>query len=289
MRIAVMADIHSNHIALETCFAEAQRRNAEIFIFLGDYLGDLAYPQKTLEYLDGIKKKYPCIFIRGNKEDYWINHKNGKHRDWVWEAGRSGSGMLAYVYNHLTLEQIENFEKMPISMTMRYQGFPDFVICHGSPWKTNESMREDYDYIDELTKRLETELTICAHFHIQSKYTRNGKLVINPGAVGVPLRSNGQAQFMMLEGISGKWETEFITLQYDRERAIQEKDEEKLSEQAPGWCRITKEVLRHGQATHLMTLMKAQELYEQHTGINDWKNIPEEYWNMALEEMKVPK
>ena len=289
MRIAVMADIHSNHIALETCFAEAQRHNAEIFIFLGDYLGDLAYPQKTLEYLDGIKKKYPCIFIRGNKEDYWINHKNGKHRDWVWEAGRSGSGMLAYVYNHLTLEQIENFEKMPISMTMRYQGFPDFVICHGSPWKTNESMREDYDYIDELTKRLETELTICAHFHIQSKYTRNGKLVINPGAVGVPLRSNGQAQFMMLEGISGKWETEFITLQYDRERAIQEMDEEKLSEQAPGWCRITKEVLRHGQATHLMTLMKAQELYEQHTGINDWKNIPEEYWNMALEEMKVPE
>ena len=289
MRIAVMADIHSNHIALETCFAEAQRCNAEIFIFLGDYLGDLAYPQKTLEYLDGIKKKYPCIFIRGNKEDYWINHKNGKHRDWVWEAGRSGSGMLAYVYNHLTLEQIENFEKMPISMTMRYQGFPDFVICHGSPWKTNESMREDYDYIDELTKRLETELTICAHFHIQSKFTRNGKLVINPGAVGVPLRSNGQAQFMMLEGISGKWETEFITLQYDRERAIQEMDEEKLSEQAPGWCRITKEVLRHGQATHLMTLMKAQELYEQHTGINDWKNIPEEYWNMALEEMKVPE
>ena len=289
MRIAVMADIHSNHIALETCFAEAQRRNAEEFIFLGDYLGDLAYPQKTLEFIDVIKKQYPCTFIRGNKEDYWINHKNGKHGDWVWEAGRSGSGMLAYVYNHLTLEQIENFEKMPISMTMRYQGFPDFVICHGSPWKTNESMREDYDYIDELTKRLETELTICAQFHIQSKYTRNGKLVINPGAVGVPLRSNGQAQFMMLEGISGKWETEFITLQYDRERAIQEMDEEKLSEQAPGWCRITKEVLRHGQATHLMTLMKAQELYEQHTGINDWKNIPEEYWNMALEEMKVPK
>ncbi|MBP5727276.1 MAG: metallophosphoesterase, partial [Clostridia bacterium] len=155
--------------------------------------------------------------------------------------------------------------------------------------KTNESMREDYDYIDDLTKRLETELTICAHFHIQSKYTRNGKLVINPGAVGVPLRSNGQAQFMMLEGISGKWETEFITLPYDREYAIREMDEEKLSEQAPGWCRITKEVLRHGQATHLMTLMKAQELYEQHTGINDWQNIPEEYWNMALEEMKVPE
>ena len=61
MRIAVMADIHSNHIALETCFAEAQRRNAEEFIFLGDYLDDLAYPQKTLDFLDKIKKQYSCI------------------------------------------------------------------------------------------------------------------------------------------------------------------------------------------------------------------------------------
>ena len=197
--------------------------------------------------------------------------------------------MQKAAYDRLTPEQIEDFEKLPPSMIMHYQGFPDFVICHGSPWKTNESMREDYEYIDELTKRLETELTICAHFHIQSQYIRNGKQVINPGAVGVPLRSNGQTQFMMLEGISGKWETEFITLQYDRERAIREMDEEKLSEQAPGWYRITKEVLRHGQDTHLSTLMKAQELYEQHTGINDWKNIPEEYWNMALEEMKVPE
>lgn len=289
MNIAVMADIHSNHIALEACVAEARRRYAEEFLFLGDYLGELAYPEKTLELLRNIGKQYPCTFIRGNKEDYWINHKNGKHGDWVWEAGRSGSGMLAYVYERLSLEQIEEFEKMPISMTMRYPGLPAFVICHGSPWKTNESMREDYDYIDELTKRLETDLTICAHFHIQSQYFRNGKRVVNPGAVGVPLRSDGHTQFMMLTGHDGKWETEFITLPYDRERAIREMDEEKLSEQAPGWYRITKDVIRNGKATHLMTLMKAQELYKQHTGINDWKNIPEGYWDMALSEMNVPE
>jgi len=48
-------------------------------------------------------------------------------------------------------------------------------------------------------------------------------------------------------------------------------------------------VIRNGNATHLMTLQKAQELYEQHTGINDWKNIPEKYWNLALAEMNVPE
>ena len=289
MRIAVMAGIHSNHIALEACIAEAKQRHAEEFLFLGDYLGELAYPEKTLELLGWIRSQYPCAFIRGNKEEYWINHKNGKHGDWVWESGKSGSGMLAYVYGRLTPEQIEEFERMPISMVMRYYGLPSFTICHGSPWKANESMREDYDYIDALTKRLETDLTICAHFHIQSQYTRNGKIVVNPGAVGVPLRSDGHTQFMMLTGKDGKWEKEFITLPYDRERVIQEMDEEKLSEQAPGWYRITKDVIRNRNATHLMTLQKAQELYEQHTGINDWKNIPEKYWNLALAEMNVPE
>ena len=38
-----------------------------------------------------------------------------------------------------------------------------------------------------------------------------------------------------------------------------------------------------------MTLMRAQALYEQHTGINDWKNIPEKYWDMALTELNVPE
>ena len=64
MRIAVMADSHSNHIALETCFAEAQRRNAEELIFPGDYLGDLAYqrrknhargPEKDRRYISSVQ------------------------------------------------------------------------------------------------------------------------------------------------------------------------------------------------------------------------------------------
>ena len=68
MRIAVMADIHSNHIALEACIAEAKKHHAEEFLFLGDYLGELAYPEKTLERLGRIRDQYPCTFVRGNKE-----------------------------------------------------------------------------------------------------------------------------------------------------------------------------------------------------------------------------
>ena len=35
MKLAVIGDIHSNHIALETCIAHAVDRNVDEFLFLG--------------------------------------------------------------------------------------------------------------------------------------------------------------------------------------------------------------------------------------------------------------
>lgn len=287
MQIAILADIHGNHIALETCIEEARKRGAEEFLFLGDYLGELAFPEKTMDLLEQIRKEFPCTFIRGNKENYWIDHRKGLDPDWIWEAGSSSTGILQYVYARLDDCRIRWFEQMPIVKVMEYSGLPAFVICHGSPWKVNESMREDYPYIDELTKKLETKLTICGHFHIQSKYICNGHTVINPGAVGIPLRSSGKTQFMMLSGINGKWEEEFVALSYNTDRVIREMEEERLHEQAPGWYRITKQVIKGGTVTHLTVLSRAVELYRQDTGIQNWKNVPEKYWNLALDEFSL--
>ncbi len=285
-KIAVLADIHSNHLALETCLLEAQKRHADEYLFLGDYLGDLAFPEKTLDLLDRVNARYPCTMIRGNKEDYWIGHLKGIGS---WQAGSSSSGMLAYVYAHLTPDRIAAFEALPITRRIIRPGLPPFVICHGSPWKVTESLREDYDYIDERTRQLETELTVCGHFHIQSVYVRNGRRVVNPGAVGVPLRSGGLTQFMMLCGEDGQWKTDFITLPYDTEQAIREMDAEKLYEQAPGWYRVTKNVLRGGTTTHMMVLRKVHELYLLDTGIDDWSSLPEKYWQQGLEELGIPE
>ena len=51
MKIAVMSDIHGNYIALQRCLAHALEQNVDAYIFLGDYLGEFPYPQRTLEIL----------------------------------------------------------------------------------------------------------------------------------------------------------------------------------------------------------------------------------------------
>ena len=56
IKIAVMADIHSNVEAFKTCLAEAKNQGVTEYIFLGDYLGDLVNPQETIILMDEIKK-----------------------------------------------------------------------------------------------------------------------------------------------------------------------------------------------------------------------------------------
>ena len=64
MDIAVLADVHGNYIALERCLEYAFSRNINTFIFLGDYIGELAYPERTMQILYDVKDRYKCYFIR---------------------------------------------------------------------------------------------------------------------------------------------------------------------------------------------------------------------------------
>lgn len=64
MNIAVLSDIHGNYVALQKCLDYAVNIGINTFIFLGDYLGELAYPQKTMNLLYAVKEKYHCFLLR---------------------------------------------------------------------------------------------------------------------------------------------------------------------------------------------------------------------------------
>ena len=82
MDIAVLSDIHGNHEALKTCVTHALNKGIKTFIFLGDYTAELAYPEKTMKFIYNMHKKYECYFIRGNKEEYWLNYLADGETGW---------------------------------------------------------------------------------------------------------------------------------------------------------------------------------------------------------------
>ena len=70
MKVAVFSDIHSNYHAFWACCQDALAQNAQHFIFLGDYVSDLADPRKTMDLVYVIQQKYPTVCLRGNRERY---------------------------------------------------------------------------------------------------------------------------------------------------------------------------------------------------------------------------
>ncbi|WP_315674589.1 metallophosphoesterase family protein [Clostridium sp. 19966] len=110
MDVAVLANVHGNYIALQRCLEYSFSRNISTFIFLGDYIGELAYPERTMKILYDVNKKYKCYFIKGNKEDYWLKYRAGGEKGW--KDKNSASGSLLYAYKSLTSKDLDFFSQL---------------------------------------------------------------------------------------------------------------------------------------------------------------------------------
>lgn len=64
--------------------------------------------------------------------------------------------------------------------------------------------------------------------------------MLNADSVGVPLHSNGKAQFMILCGLQGSWDYEFVSLEYDIENVIADLHSSGLSRRPPIGVRYRK-------------------------------------------------
>lgn len=137
LKIAVLSDIHGNYTALQRCLDHAIDGGADTFIFLGDYVGELAYPQRTMNILYALKEKYRCFFIKGNKEDYWINYQKEPRG---WKEYDSTTGCLYYSYHNLSKKDLAFFQSLTPKDKLEFKGLPPLTICHGSPRRVNECL-----------------------------------------------------------------------------------------------------------------------------------------------------
>lgn len=283
MDIAVLSDIHGNHIALDRCLKFSHSKSISIFVFLGDYIGELAFPHKTMKLLYNLMKENTCFFIKGNKEDYMLNYRaNGEIG---WKDYNSTTGSLLYTYNSLEKEDLDFFAKLKSSQEILLTNMPPITICHGSPYKINEKLLPNSDKTFNIMDSVSTPIILCGHTHMQMKIRHNGKRVLNCGSVGVPLQSSGRTQFMIIHsGDSGLLE-EFISLEYDVNAVIQDMHDEHLYKHAPYWSIITEHLLRGGKVSHGEVLLRAMELCRDKTGACRWPDIPESCWKRAIDEI----
>ncbi len=283
-QIAVLGDIHSNHIALTVCIDHALTRNADEFIFLGDYISDCAYPQKTMRIIYDMKHKYPCRFIRGNREDYMLNHRKDPDERWTYS---STSGSLLYTYENLTGEDFAFFDSLDIKGLYQKEGLPSFRYCHGSLTSSKEYLSGQKEKTEAIMKDLDVDYLIGAHTHIQESITYGSKKWINPGSVGIPKAHHGKSQYMILHGTKNGWEEEFFQLEYDVDAAVKEYEASGLDKKAPWWTRLNTHLLYTGEDYTYSCIMLARKLCKEAGDDVNGLDVPEKYMEMAVEGLHL--
>lgn len=232
MRIAVLADIHGNLLALEAVLShlEAEGGAEEIWV-LGDLAVFCPYPVQVLDRLAAL----PSVrFLQGNTDRYLVT---GERPRWIAEDESQWKGMAALLRERdanfrWTLEQL-NYEWYSFLRDLPYLQRSDvadygaiigvhasFVSDELGVWAatTNGQLRDLLDGID-------ARLLLCGHTHHQLDRRLGQTWVVNPGSVGLPLDGDQRAAYGVLEFVSGDCQVALHRVDYDVGEVIAKLDD----------------------------------------------------------------
>ncbi|MFS4468891.1 metallophosphoesterase family protein [Maribacter sp. 2210JD10-5] len=83
-RTLVIGDIHSGLKALKQLLLRAEVTTEDRLIFLGDYVDGWSEAVSTVDYLLDLKKRYQCVFIRGNHDELCYDWLTGATDNPTW-------------------------------------------------------------------------------------------------------------------------------------------------------------------------------------------------------------
>jgi len=274
--VAALGDIHSNFLAFELCLAAIEKTDARTLLFMGDYVSDCACPQRTMALLRRCMRRFDCRFVRGNREQYLLDHRKGGGD---WHPG-TGGGSLLYTYRRLTEEDLDFFDAMPAVRREVFDGLPAVLCCHGTPDDLRGWMEQEPDRAQAWLDEADAGLLVCAHTHRPCVTALERGALVNTGSVGVPT-TPGLVQFALLHGERGAWRPELVSLPFDVESVIDTFSLDGFLDEAGLWPVMMMKQLREGGEQAIPFVERARQL---------WRGegpIPEAVWLQAARETGI--
>lgn len=247
LRIAVIADIHGNDLALEAVLADIDHRGITEIVNLGDHLSGALNAARTADILMA-RSDITCI--RGN-HDRWLSEKP---RDTMGSWDRRA-------HDELQPHHVEWLAQLPATHVVHREVF----LCHATPttdttyWldeaAQDGSMRlSSIERIEALAKGCDYPVLLCGHTHLaRAVRLRDGRLAVNPGSVGSPAYDDDEpvphkveagsphARYAVIEKAAAGWTASFHLVDYDHSAmallAESRGEREWASALSTGWLR----------------------------------------------------
>lgn len=196
-KLAVLADIHGNSIALQAVLADLKAQGGADYII---NLGDLAVfgpdPVGSLRLLQECEQTF---YIRGNTDRYLAEGLYpGGPGSQSWQSQVLAS--FPWTAEQLGEEGLLTLEGLPPQQYFRVNETLTLLAVHGSPRSDEESIRPDTPE-PELASILGDQvydLLLCAHTHLPLDRVVGGRRVVNVGSVGLPFDGDPRASYALI-------------------------------------------------------------------------------------------
>lgn len=207
MLVGLIADVHSNAVALKAVLSAFGTMGVEKILHAGDIVGYNPYPNETIELFN--KKK--IISITGNHDRALVTGDASGFNPYA-AAAIMWTGNVISAENSSYIMGLRDFEAITIDENR-------IVMVHGSPHDIDEYIYPE-DVSPDLLSAAKAEILILGHTHIQFMKEYPEGIIINPGSVGQPRDGNPDSAFAVLDTGSGKIELKRIS--YDIEKVIED-------------------------------------------------------------------
>ncbi|MBB5191853.1 putative phosphodiesterase [Silvimonas terrae] len=227
MRFALVSDIHGNLPALDAVLVDARSRGISTIVNLGDSLSGPLWPQETAQFL--MRQRW--VQLAGNHERQLLA-VDPAHPE-------KSSPSDSYARSQVNPETLAWLATLPGTAWLG----PAVFLCHGTPTSDLAYLLETVvpgsvrlAHADEIAQRLgpiDAQVIACGHTHYpRIVATQDGKLIVNPGSVGLPayddehpyphLIENGapHARYAICEQCEGQWFAELLAVPYDYPSAV---------------------------------------------------------------------
>jgi len=199
MKLALIADIHGNSIALDRVLVDARNQSVQEFVILGDVIMMGSDPSLVLQTLHDLN---PACWIKGNT-DMWVEEITDG-----WQPGTPREEIAYSYYNfakeRLGAEDIRFISNLPTEKTFSYIGVT--ILCvHGSPGSVNKGMddRVSPEQLELMVQGVKEGIIVSGHTHVPYLGKVNDKWIFNFGSVGRSFDGNNLASYGIIDFTSG--------------------------------------------------------------------------------------
>lgn len=222
-KIALLADIHGNLVALQAVLADLERWSPDLVVVAGDIVNRGPRSLECLELVLEFGATRDWQILRGNHERYMLQYERDRFEPEFLPVGPRRELIRPIAWTHTSLvPHLPVIAALPEKLQFNLDDEP-VAIYHASVRHDRDGVTSDSaDAL--LREQIDPAATLfgIGHTHVPFVRRLDGTLVVNAGSVGLPFDGDTRAAYARIRRRSAEWSAEIVRVPYDLPAALRD-------------------------------------------------------------------